>query len=87
MSRTNVLIRSELSKDNITKPIREKKKRSCDWQRTPAANDRHIRVSHVKSGVSFYLERYSEGVGRWLDCCNALHCWEPFRLYQCRTFH
>ena len=59
MSQTNMLIRSELQEDIITKPIREIN-HSFDWQTKRAANGGCIRRSAVHNAVSLQSECYSE---------------------------
>ena len=49
ISKTNMLMRSELRKNNIKKPIHD----SCDWQRARAVNNNHVIDSHLKNLVSF----------------------------------
>ena len=51
ISKTNTLIRSELLKDGIKKPIQDKK-RSFYCVRARTADDRHVIDSHVMTPVS-----------------------------------
>lgn len=51
ISKTKILIRSELCEDNITKPIHEER-HSCDWQRVQAVNDKiHSRFTHKERTI------------------------------------
>jgi hypothetical protein len=50
----------ELCEDNVTKPIREISTVVIGRKREQRTID--VTASHVKNGVSFQLERYSEGV-------------------------
>jgi hypothetical protein len=72
MSKTNMLIRSELREGNITKLIQAN--RYSNWQSARAAPDRYVTGSHAKNAV-FYFEYYREGVGalvRVLQCIPLL---------------
>lgn len=74
MSKTNMLIRSELRESNITKKLFQAK-RFSNWESARAATDRYVTGSHAKNAV-FCFECYREGVGA-LECYSASHFWEP----------
>jgi hypothetical protein len=51
ISKTKVLIRSEVNEDNI-KNLMHEKMHSCNWQRGRAVKDIYVIGSHVKKAVS-----------------------------------